>query len=218
MDIQTKSMMVGTPRCGVRTARRAVPAFGSVERTGEACEKKVFFANFGFWIEKSPFFGHYLLKMTTDLTKSVTNKGNSPTKLIKSVPNQGYFATKKGLFGTKLLNVVVKQHCFVPNQGYFATKLINVVAKQYCFVPTKGNVVTKLLNFVTNQGYFVTNKPWFTTKEPLSKAFLTNNIEEIIASAAEMVKKRQFLGAVFAQPLATNNNAVIESFNILPPD
>jgi hypothetical protein len=218
-------MEVGTPRRGVRTARRAVPTFGFVERTGEACGKKAFFANFGVWIEKSPFFGLNLLKMVTDLTKSVTNKGNSATKLINSVPNQGNFKTNKGLFGTKLLNVVA-------NQGNSATKLLNsvptkgnVVTKLLNSVPTKGNVVTKLLNFVTNKPLFATNKPWFTAKQhcfttklPKSEAFITSKIAKNGVLEAEKVITRQFLGAVFVQPLVTNNNAVIESFNILPPD
>jgi hypothetical protein len=211
-------MEVGTSRRGVRTARRAVPTFGFVERTGEACGKKAFFANFGVWIEKSPFFGLNLLKMVTDLTKSVTNKGNSATKLINSVPNQGNFKTNKGLFGTKLLNVVA-------NQGNSATKLLNSVptkgnsaTKLLNSVPTKGNVVTKLLNFVTNKPLFATNKPWFTTKLPKSEAFITSKIAKNGVLEAEKVITRQFLGAVFVQPLVTNNNAVIESFNILPPD
>ena len=164
-------------------------------RTSKACGKRPLSAGFGNWIDKSPFFGLNMLKMATELTKSVTNKGDSVTKLLNFVPNQGNFTTNKPLFTTK-------QHCFATELPLFATNKPLFATKQHCFA--------------TELPLFTTNKPKSKPELTKSEAFITPKIAKNGMLEAEKVKKRQFLGAVFTQPLVTNNNVVIESFNILP--
>jgi hypothetical protein len=136
MEAQKEFVRVGTPRCGVRTAQRAVP---TLNWTGEGAALSLMSLKVAIWRRFGDFEAFFAQKQP---------------KLAFELINPAF----------ELVYLATKLVCLVTRKGFLVTKLVNLTFELVNLVSALVNLISQLVNLATKLVYFIAKQVFLVIK------------------------------------------------------